>query len=234
MAHDLRAIIRLASGRKADPSAAVLDGRTMQSTPESGGRAGYDGYKRRKGTKVHVAVDTLGHLLAVKATPANEQERAQVGDLVEQLQQATCDSVKVVFADQGYTGDEPAQQAEAHGVEPGQIAKTLSLWLKDEAILLLLGGDARIDNPKFKARFQTKARMLNADEVVHWTGHPVGGVCPFGLAHPMRVFADVSLRRFDTVLPAAGATHSAVRLSPDRLVALVAAEWVDVSQTPPA
>lgn len=126
------------------------------------------------------------------------------------------------------------EAAEAHGVVPGQIAKTLSLWLKDEVILLLLGGDARIDNARFKARFQTKARMLNADEVVHWTGHPVGGVCPFGLAQPLRVYADVSLRRFDTVLPAAGATHAAVRLSPDRLVALVAAEWVDVSQTPPA
>ena len=85
MAHDLRAIIRLASGRRAEPSAAVLDGRTLQSTPESGGRAGYDGYKRRKGTKVHVAVDTLGHLLAVKATPANEQEHAQVGERVGQV-----------------------------------------------------------------------------------------------------------------------------------------------------
>jgi transposase len=116
MAHDLRALIRLVSGRRAEPSAAVLDGRTMQSTPESGARAGYDGHKRRKGTKVHVAVDTLGHLLAVKTTPANEQERAQVGELVEQLQQVTGDAIKVVFADQGYTGEEPAQQAEAQGV----------------------------------------------------------------------------------------------------------------------
>lgn len=116
MAHDLRALLRLVSGRRAEPSAAVLDGRTMQSTPESGARAGYDGHKRRKGTKVHVAVDTIGHLLAVKTTPANEQERAQVGELVEQLQQVTGDAIQVVFADQGYTGEGPAQQAEAQGV----------------------------------------------------------------------------------------------------------------------
>jgi prolyl-tRNA editing enzyme YbaK/EbsC (Cys-tRNA(Pro) deacylase) len=122
------------------------------------------------------------------------------------------------------------EAAQAHGVAPGQIAKTLSLWCRDEVMVLVLTGDARIDNARFKARFQTKARMLSADEVLHWTGHPVGGVCPFGLAHPLRVYADVSLRRFETVLPAAGATHAAVCLAPDRLVALVGAEWVDVAQ----
>ena len=117
MAHDLRAIVRLASGRKAKPSAAVLDGRTMQSTPESGARAGYDGHKRRKGSKMHMAVDTLGHLLALKVTPANEQERAQVGELVQQIQEATGDSVKLAFVDQGYTGENAANQAQQHGVE---------------------------------------------------------------------------------------------------------------------
>lgn len=117
MAHDLRAIVRLASGRKAKPSAAVLDGRTMQSTPESGARAGYDGHKRRKGSKVHAAVDTLGHLLAIKVTPANQQERAQVGDLVKQIQEATGDSVKLAFVDQGYTGEDAAHQAQQHGVQ---------------------------------------------------------------------------------------------------------------------
>jgi transposase len=117
MAHDLRELLRLAAGKKAQPSAVIMDGRTLQSSPESGGRGGYDGYKRRKGSKVHVAVDTLGHLLALKVTPANEQERAQVKDLVEAVQQATGDQVQVAFVDQGYTGQEPAEQAAKRGVK---------------------------------------------------------------------------------------------------------------------
>lgn len=116
MAHDLRTILRLAAGKKGQPSAVILDGRTMQSTPESGARAGYDGHKRRKGSKVHMAVDTLGHLLALKITPANEQERAQVGDLVAKIQQTTGDNVQVAFVDQGYTGEKPAAQAAEHAV----------------------------------------------------------------------------------------------------------------------
>src|SRR6185295_2440601 len=113
MVHDLRAMLRELAGRKPQPSAAVLDGRTAQSTPESGGRAGYDGYKRRKGSKVHIAVDTLGHLLALKVTPANEQERAQVRDLARDIQDATGQNVSVAYVDQGYTGDDAAQQAAA-------------------------------------------------------------------------------------------------------------------------
>ena len=89
----------------------------MQSVPESGGRAGYDGYKRKRGSKVHVAVDTLGHLLAVTVTPANEQERAQVGELCRQVQEATRQTVQAAFVDQGYTGQEPAQQAQEHGID---------------------------------------------------------------------------------------------------------------------
>jgi hypothetical protein len=89
-----------------------MDGRTLQSSPESGGRAGYDGYKRRKGSKVHIAVDTLGHLLAVKVTAANEQERAQVGELAAQIQQATGDNVGLAYVDQGYTGAEAAMQGQ--------------------------------------------------------------------------------------------------------------------------
>jgi prolyl-tRNA editing enzyme YbaK/EbsC (Cys-tRNA(Pro) deacylase) len=123
-----------------------------------------------------------------------------------------------------------AQAAEAHGVRPGQIAKTLSFWLKDEVVLLVLGGDARIDNQKFKAQFKTKARMLNGDEVAEWTGHPVGGVCPFGLPRALRIFTDETLKRFDVVLPAAGATNAALRIAPDRLAQLVQATWVDVAQ----
>jgi transposase len=116
MAHDLRAVLRLLAERDAEPTAVILDGRTMQSTPESGGRGGYDGYERRKGSKIHVAVDTLGHLLALKITPANEQERAQVSDLVREIQPVTGDKVEVAFVDQGYTGEEPAAHAAAHGM----------------------------------------------------------------------------------------------------------------------
>ena len=116
MAHDLRAVLRLIAGKNGEPTAVILDGRTMQSTPESGARAGYDGYKRRKGSKVHIAVDTLGHLLALKITPANEQERAQVGDLVKEIQETTGDKVEVAFVDQGYTGGQPAAQAARHAV----------------------------------------------------------------------------------------------------------------------
>jgi transposase len=116
LAHDLRKLLRLLTDKTAAPSAVILDGRTMQSTPESGERAGYDGYKRRKGSKVHAAVDTLGHLLALKVTPANEQERAQVADLVEEVQAVTGGKVEVAYADQGYTGEETAEAAAAHGV----------------------------------------------------------------------------------------------------------------------
>lgn len=123
-----------------------------------------------------------------------------------------------------------ADAARVHGVEPAQIAKTLSLWLKDEVILLVMGGDCRLDNRRFKEHFGGKAKMLNAEEVVHWTSHPVGGVCPFGLPGPLKVFADVSLRRFAEVLPAAGSVDTALRIAPDELARLVQAEWVDVAQ----
>src|SRR5258706_5188399 len=103
LAHDLRKMLRLLAARAMQPSAAILDGRTLQSTPESGARAGYDGYKRKKGSKVHIAVDTLGHLLALKVTPANEQERAQVADLIAEVQEVTGGTVEVAFVDQGYT-----------------------------------------------------------------------------------------------------------------------------------
>lgn len=115
--NDLRIILRMADGRKAQPSAAILDSRTLQSTPESGGRAGYDGHKRRKGSKVHLAVDTLGHLLALHVTPANEQDRAQVTELVNAVQEVTGQSVQVAFVDQGYTGEEVAEAAQEQGIE---------------------------------------------------------------------------------------------------------------------
>jgi transposase len=114
--HDLRMILRMVDGREAQPTAAVLDGRTLQSTPESGGRGGYDGAKKKKGSKVHLAVDTLGHLLALKVTAANEQERAQVAELTARIQAVTGGTVEVAFVDQGYTGAAPAQDAAANGI----------------------------------------------------------------------------------------------------------------------
>jgi transposase len=117
MVHDLRAFLRWSAGRADDPSAIILDGATRQSTPESGHRAGYDGYKRRNGSKVHLAVDTLGHLLALHVTPANAQERAQVGALAAAVQEVTGATVDLAFVDQGYTGADPAAAAAAHGIQ---------------------------------------------------------------------------------------------------------------------
>lgn len=116
MAQDLRLLLRLAAQRNDAPSAVILDSRTLQSTPESGARAGFDGHKKRKGSKVHVAVDTLGHLLALKVTPANEQDRAQVGALAVALQEVSGENVEVAFVDQGYTGAQPAEDAARVGV----------------------------------------------------------------------------------------------------------------------
>ena len=115
--HDLRAIVRFLDDRNLEPSATILDGRTLQSTPESGGRAGYDGAKKKKGSKVHAAVDTLGNLLAMKITPANEQERAQVSELAKKVQEGTGGTVEIAFVDQGYTGDDAARQAEQEGIK---------------------------------------------------------------------------------------------------------------------
>ena len=126
-----------------------------------------------------------------------------------------------------------ALAAAGHGVEPAQIAKTLSLRVRDRTLLVVTGGNARLDNKKVKATFGGKPRLLAADEVVAITGHPVGGVCPFGLATAVPVYCDVSLKAFDEVVPAAGSTHSAVRIAPARLAELVKAEWVvDVCEAP--
>ena len=121
-----------------------------------------------------------------------------------------------------------ALAAAAHGVEPAQIAKTICLRVGEQTMLIVAGGMSRLDNRKFKDRFGGKPRMLDANEVVAATSHPVGGVCPFGLPAPLPVYCDASLREFDEVVPAAGATNAAVRISPQRMVEITGAEWVDV------
>jgi prolyl-tRNA editing enzyme YbaK/EbsC (Cys-tRNA(Pro) deacylase) len=127
-----------------------------------------------------------------------------------------------------------ALAAEAFGVTPGQIAKTLSLRVADRVILLVARGDVRLDNRKSREAFGGKVKMLDLAEVEAITGHPVGGVCPFGLATALPVYCDVSLRDFDEVVPAAGSTTTALRIAPERLAAITEAIWVDVCQPPPA
>jgi transposase len=117
MTHDLRELLRWSEGRDPDPSAVIFDSTTRQSTPESGARAGYDGYKRRKGSKVHIAVDTLGCLLALHVTPANTQDREQVAVLAEAVQEATGQTVEVAYADQGYTGQAAREAAAQQGID---------------------------------------------------------------------------------------------------------------------
>jgi prolyl-tRNA editing enzyme YbaK/EbsC (Cys-tRNA(Pro) deacylase) len=126
-----------------------------------------------------------------------------------------------------------ALAAAAHGVAHGQIAKTLSLRVGPRAVLVVVRGDVRLDNRKARAAFGTKVKMLDAAEVEAVTGHPVGGVCPFGLATDMAVYCDISLRGFAEVVPAAGSVNSALRIAPERMATLVGAEWIDVCQPPP-
>ena len=120
--------------------------------------------------------------------------------------------------------------AQAYGVEPARIAKTLSLRIGDRMVLIVTSGTSRMDNKKVKALFGGKPKILGLEEVAEITGHEVGGVCPFGLKTPLPVYCDVSLNAFDVVVPAAGSTHSAVRITPQRLAELVKAEWVDVCE----
>ncbi|MGG4608016.1 YbaK/EbsC family protein [Providencia sp. Me31A] len=122
------------------------------------------------------------------------------------------------------------QAALVHKVEPNQIAKTLSLKVKNDIVLVVCAGEARLDNQKVKQALGSKARMLRADEVVEWTSHPIGGVCPFGLPHELAVYCDISLQQYTEVLPAAGSVNSAVRISPNRMLELTKASWIDICQ----
>jgi prolyl-tRNA editing enzyme YbaK/EbsC (Cys-tRNA(Pro) deacylase) len=125
-----------------------------------------------------------------------------------------------------------ALAAQAYGVEPARIGKTLSLRVGERVVLIVTSGTSRMDNRKVKALFGGKPKMLDAGEVAEITGHEVGGVCPFGLKTPLPVYCDVSLQAFDEVVPAAGSTHSAVRIAPLRMAELTSAQWVDVCQQP--
>ena len=127
-----------------------------------------------------------------------------------------------------------ATAAAALGVEPGRIAKTLAVRVDGETFLLVARGDARLDNAKTRAAFGGRPRMLGAEEILALTGHPVGGVCPFGLAKPLPVYLDVSLQAFDIVYPAAGSLNSSVEVTPGRLFALVGDRWVDICRVPEA
>jgi prolyl-tRNA editing enzyme YbaK/EbsC (Cys-tRNA(Pro) deacylase) len=120
--------------------------------------------------------------------------------------------------------------AAAYGVEPARIAKTLSLRVGERVVLIVTSGTSRMDNKKVKALFGGKPKMLSLEEVAEITGHEVGGVCPFGLKSPLPIYCDVSMKAFDIVVPAAGSTHSAVKIAPERMAKLVGAEWVDVCE----
>lgn len=121
-----------------------------------------------------------------------------------------------------------AEAAQALGVEPGRIAKTLALRVGDRVIVVVARGDARLDNARCKAAFGARPRMLGAEETEELTGHPVGGVCPFGLRTALPVYCDVSIRDYATVFPAAGSRTTSVEIEPERLRALVEAQWTDI------
>jgi prolyl-tRNA editing enzyme YbaK/EbsC (Cys-tRNA(Pro) deacylase) len=127
-----------------------------------------------------------------------------------------------------------ALAAAAHGVEPDQIAKSICLRAGEETMIVVMAGTARLDNKKFRTRFGAKPRMLDGETVTEMTGHPIGGVCPFGLTTPLPVYCDLSLQRFEEVVPAAGATNAAVRISPLHMAQLTGGVWIDVAQEVPA
>lgn len=138
----------------------------------------------------------------------------------------------IAIIDQGISTATVLEAAAALGVEPARIAKTLSLRVGEQVVLVCTRGDARLNNGKAKAALGAKPRMLGADEVEAITGHPIGGVCPFGLTAPLAIYCDISLQAFDTVFPAAGSRTTSVELTPDRLAALTGGQWIDICTLP--
>jgi prolyl-tRNA editing enzyme YbaK/EbsC (Cys-tRNA(Pro) deacylase) len=128
------------------------------------------------------------------------------------------------------TSSDTVSLSAAWHIKPAQIAKTLSLRVGDRNLLLVTCGDSRLDNRKVKAVLGGKAKMLPPADAAAITGHPVGGVCPFGLGTPLPIYCDVLLKQYDVVVPGAGSTHAALRIHPLRLAELVGAQWVDVCE----
>lgn len=146
---------------------------------------------------------------------------------VEQYFQAKQAEKEIIFLEK--SSATVALAAEALGVEPERIAKTLAFTLKDDRDLVVVAcGTAKIDNKKFKECFGCKAKMMSLEDTLLKTGHPVGGVCPFGLPEGVEIYADVSLQQFDFFYPAAGGTNTAVKMTPDELIELTGAKWVDI------
>jgi prolyl-tRNA editing enzyme YbaK/EbsC (Cys-tRNA(Pro) deacylase) len=141
-------------------------------------------------------------------------------------------SIDISLMELGTSGATVELASQSIGVAPELIAKTLAFKLKDKNILIVTKGDARIDNKKYKQLFFTKAKMLNAEEVLEITGHPVGGVCPFGLKTTLEIYLDISIKDFHYVYPAAGGIHSAMKITPTQIAELTDAEWVDVCESP--
>ena len=171
---DLRLLLRLQAGRTGQPSAVILDSRTLSSTPESGARAGYDGHKRRKGSKVHAAVDTLGQLLALHVTPANEQDRAQVARLAAAVQEATGEHVALAFVDQGYTGSQPAADAQAEGIER-QVVKLPTA--RQGFVLLPRRWVVERTHSQY-LQFALDVQVGAAHDRTHWAAKPAHGRHP--------------------------------------------------------
>lgn len=137
----------------------------------------------------------------------------------------------IEVTEHSYSTASVAEAAATIGVEPGQIAKTLAIKTGEKIMLVVTRGDARLDNKKLKAAFGGRPTMLGIDVVAELTGHPVGGVCPFGLIQPLPIYCDISLKDFDIVHPAAGSKNSSVCVTPERIVELTGAEWTDVCQS---
>ena len=166
LAQDLRALLRLAAGRQEDPTAAMIDSRSLRSTPESGPRAGYDGAKRKRGSKVHLAVDTLGHLLALHVTPANVGNCEAVERLAADIQEVTGDTVKRAYVDQGYTGESPAKAAAAEG-----IALEVSNCWKPSAVLSCCRSDGLLNGRLPGSHVAAGLSKITSDALKHWQAY---------------------------------------------------------------
>lgn len=156
-----------------------------------------------------------------------EDMNMSVDSVVKYFLEKGSDNPVFKLSESGATVD---QAAKTLNIEPKYIAKTLAFKTKDEQILIVMRGDLRVNNKKFKQLFKAKASMLNQEDVLEITGHPVGGLCPFGLKKPLKVYIDVSIKEFDYVYPAAGSHEYALKITPEKITCLTEAQWVDVCE----